>query len=114
VELDIIATLDVVVALDIVAREFASANPAGPKPRRSRLRFGKRSAVVGGEEGRGSARAVRTLEPDCLEPAYPLSRVKLGERSKPPSVRPGIRLSVRAVRGEAAGCSGYHGADLHR
>ena len=40
--------------------------------------------------------------------------VKTGERSKPPSVRPGIRLSVRAVRGEAAGRSGYHGADLHR
>jgi len=39
---------------------------------------------------------------------------KLGERSKPPSVHPGIRLSVHAVRGEAAGCSGYHGADLHR
>lgn len=39
---------------------------------------------------------------------------KLGERSKPPSVHPGIRLSVRTVRGEAAGCSGYHGTDLHR
>ncbi len=40
--------------------------------------------------------------------------LKTGERSKPPSVRPGIRLSVRAARGEAAERSGYHGADLHR
>jgi len=42
------------------------------------------------------------------------SGTKSGERSKPPSVRPGIRLSVRAVRGCAAGRSGYHGTDLHR
>ena len=31
----------------------------------------------------------------------------MGERSKPPSVRPGIRLSVRVARGVAAVSSGY-------